>query len=158
MKLETTLQPKSPKKPQKKRAPKGWEFTKEQLEIVEKLAGYGLTVELIADYFGVGQASFYEKKTPGSPLDLAISSGKSRAATFVTGKLMESIRAGNLSAIIFYCKTRLGWKDGSKIEITGEGGGAVKVEDTNKENARDLLKRVLADTLVREELEKNATS
>ena len=41
---------------------------------------------------------------------------------------MSLIKEGNPAAIIFYMKSRCGWRETVKQEITGADGGAVKIE------------------------------
>lgn len=142
-------------KPKKRKvlARKGWETDPEMLKQVKKLAGFGLTAAQIADFICVSRSSFFEKKVDGTALDTAFKEGKADAAAFVTGNLFSQIKGGNITAIIFYCKTQLGWKETSRTEHTGSEGAPIQVEDTTKVNVRDHLKRVLSEVLETEESE-----
>ena len=70
----------------------------------------------------------------------AIKKGKAKANAFVGGKLMALIREGNPAATIFYMKSRCGWKETDRKEITGQDGEPVKVD---KVNQLDLSKLTL---------------
>ena len=52
----------------------------------------------------------------------AIKKGKAKANAFVGGKLMNLIKEGNVSATIFYLKSRCGWKETERTELTGKDG------------------------------------
>jgi len=94
-----------------------FKVTPEVLKEVEVMAGNGLTQIQIAAYYGVTYATLNNAKIRDKSLDFAIKKGKSKSILFVTGKLMEKIKQGNLSAIIFYLKTQAGWNEKSTLEL-----------------------------------------
>lgn len=96
------------------------------LEEVETLAGLGLDHDEIALSLGISEATLYRRKSDSDSFERAIKSGKAKAKRKVTSKLMEKIEAGDLGAIIWYEKTRLGFSE--KIVNAHEGGVKVVVE------------------------------
>lgn len=96
-----------------------FEFTEDILKEIEVLAGRGLTNEQIFNYYGVGKNFWYESKQANPEIDKAFQRGKSKTISMVSGKLMEKIRQGNLSAIIFYLKTQARWSEHSTLGIEG---------------------------------------
>lgn len=96
------------------------------LEEVEKLAGYGLDHDDIALSLGISISTFKRRKSDNELFELAIKRGKAKAKRTVTSKLMEKIEAGDLGAIIWYEKTRLGFSE--KVVNAHEGGIKVIVE------------------------------
>lgn len=115
------------------------------LEEVETLAGLGFSEEEIAISLGVSQDTIDRRKKDTADFADAIKRGKAKAKRKVTSKLMEKIEAGDLGAIIWYEKTRLGFSDKQTVEHTGKDGGAIKHEDVGQpRNDEDTARRVLA--------------
>ena len=75
----------------------------------------------------------------------AIKRGKAKANVFVGGKLMEHIKAGNIAATIFYLKSRCGWKETSRQEMTGADGAPIQVEASEEltERQKAIVDKVL---------------
>lgn len=72
--------------------------------------------EEIARALGISQDTLTRRKKDYADFAEAIKTGRAKANIFVGGKLMQAIKAGNIAAIIFYMKTRCGWKETQKIE------------------------------------------
>lgn len=92
----------------------GFQFTDEQIREVGILAGRGLTQAMIAAYFGISNSCFKNKKRENETLRMAAYQGKAKATAMVSGKLMELIKAGNITAIIFYLRTQGRWKEATE--------------------------------------------
>lgn len=103
------------------------------LKKVEEYAQVCDSEEEIARALGISQATLTRRKQDSDDFAEAIKKGRAKANIFVGGKLMEKIKDGDTASIIFYLKTRAGWKETNRTELTGANGGAVKVE-----NAIDL--------------------
>jgi len=48
----------------------------------------------------------------------------------VAGWLYDNAASGNVAAQIFWCKTRLGWSEKNRLELTGADGDAVRLDNT----------------------------
>lgn len=96
-------------------------LTPDILAEVEILSGRGLTNEHIHNYYGIGRDTWYNNIQHHPELGEAFKRGKSKAISMVSGKLMEQIRKGNLTAIIFYLKTQARWSEHSTLGIEGDG-------------------------------------
>ena len=70
----------------------------------------------IALALGISQDTLTRRKQTRADFAEAIKRGKAKANIFVGGKLMQKIKAGDTASIIFYLKTRCGWKETQKIE------------------------------------------
>lgn len=70
----------------------------------------------IALALGISQDTLTRRKQSRADFAEAIKRGKAKANIFVGGKLMQKIKAGDTASIIFYLKTRCGWKETQKIE------------------------------------------
>jgi hypothetical protein len=93
------------------------ELTDEQVEKVTELAAY-LNCEQIADYFDMGESTFYELKNRDSRVSGAYKKGKAYKiydyAKKLENKAMGVDEHGDTGAIIFYLKTQAGWATESK--------------------------------------------
>jgi len=95
-------------------------ITKPKIKIdlakVESLAANGLTQEQIALALGISETTLYANKRENADLADAIKRGQAKGVAVVTNKLMESIKGGNMTGMIFFLKCRAGWKETQVIE------------------------------------------
>ena len=96
-------------------------ITKPKIQIdlakVESLAANGLTQEQIACALGISEQTFYKRKRDNIEFIDAIKRGKAKGIALVTNKLMESIKGGNMTGMIFFLKTQAGWKETNVQEV-----------------------------------------
>ena len=92
------------------------------LKQVESLAANGLTQEQIAAALGISESTLHKRKKENTEFTAAIKRGKAKGIALVTNKLMESIKAGNMTGMIFFLKTQAGWKETNVQEHTGPNG------------------------------------
>ncbi len=85
---------------------------------VERLAGLGLTQEEIALSLGVADRTLYSRKVENADFADAIKRGKAQANGLVSNVLFELCKAGNVTAIIWYEKTRRGLTDKISLDLT----------------------------------------
>ena len=67
-----------------------------------------------------------KEKRENEQFVLAIKRGKAKGIALVTNKLMESIKGGNITGMIFFLKTQAGWKETNVQEHTGANGTALQ--------------------------------
>lgn len=107
--------------------------TKPKIELdiqkVEELAGLGLTKEEIALSLGVSYSTLNRRAKEFEEVETAIQRGRALANIKVAGELMKAIECGNVTAMIFYLKTRAGWTEKIRTEVTGADGEILKVEN-----------------------------
>ena len=96
------------------------------LKQVESLAANGLTQEQIAAALGISESTLTKRKKENTDFTDAIKRGKAKGIALVTNKLMESIKGGNITAMIFFLKTQAGWKETNVQEHTGANGTALQ--------------------------------
>ena len=97
------------------------------LKQVESLAANGLTQEQIACALGISEQTFYKRKRDNIEFIDAIKRGKAKGIALVTNKLMESIKGGNMTGMIFFLKTQAGWKETNVQEHTGANGDPISL-------------------------------
>jgi hypothetical protein len=104
---------------EKKRGPGRPQWIPKNLHEVEQLAAIGLTEAQIAYSLGICNDTLIRKKKEYSEFSEAIKRGQANGIGKVANKLFENAESGNVSAQIFYLKTRAGWKETKNIEVFG---------------------------------------
>lgn len=89
------------------------------LKKVEEYAQVCDNEEEIANALGISYATLRRRKQESEQFEQAIKRGKAKANVFVGGKLMEKIRGGDTASIIFYMKSRCGWREKNDVNVTG---------------------------------------
>ncbi len=112
---------------------------------VEQYAQVCDNEEEIAQALGISYRTLVRRKAQFVQFGEAIKKGKAKANVFVGGKLMEHIKAGNIAATIFYLKSRCGWKETSRQEMTGADGAPIQVEASEEltERQKAIVDKVL---------------
>lgn len=103
-------------------------------EKVQSMAQYGLTQDQIADVMGIA------KNTLRKLYLKELTTGANLACMAVGKRLFEKCMDGDTTALIYWTKARMGWKDKTSLEISG----AEDIETTlleARERVRKLRKR-----------------
>lgn len=118
-----------------------------QKELIELEAlSSALSVDQIADYFGIGRTCFYEILKRQPEVNERYKKGRAKVVADIAEGLIQSAIDGDNTARIFYLKTQAGWKETVKNEHSGVDGKAIEtisVEVTDKEAAKaymDMIK------------------
>jgi hypothetical protein len=114
-----------------------WKPSQKELRTIECAMAAGLSVEQAARSIGHCSKLVHERCAD------AIENGRDRCNAAVVEKLFRSCMKGNTIALMFWCKARLGWQERQRVEHTGGGGGAIKVEKVEAE-ANAFTQRILA--------------
>jgi hypothetical protein len=117
-------------------------LSEDQVREVQTLAAV-LSVEQMADYFGIGRTTFYEVMKRQPEVLEHYQRGKAKAIGTVAKNLIVQANSGNTTAAIFYLKTQAGWKETTRQELTGADGGPIKQEtDDARDQLLDRLARI----------------
>lgn len=112
--------------------------TKPRIEIdldeVETLASRGLTQQQIADALGISVDTLYSRKRENQDFQEAIKRGQAKGVASVSNKLYESAMRGEAWAVCFFLKTKGGYKETQKVEMTADVK-TQEVELTSKQKA-----------------------
>lgn len=108
---------------------KAHEPTDKDRKQVTLMAGIGLTHDQIAKIVGISDETL--RKYYGEELATATARMNAQVAqnlfSMATGK-----GAGSVASAIFWMKSRGGWREVDRKEISGPDGGPIKTESTNK--------------------------
>jgi hypothetical protein len=117
-----------------------------QIAQVEKLAGYGLNEELIADFFGMCDDTLRQRMYEDPMISRAYKKGRAKLAVEIGNSLAEGVRRGETAMVIFACKTILGMRETNRTEITGANGGPLQMKPRSMDNLTDAeLDAILAE-------------
>ena len=108
------------KKATKSRARK---LTEDESAQVEALAAY-LSVEQMADFFGISYSTMRRILDRDSDVLNRYKKGRSKALVAVAQGLLQQARGGNMTAAIFYLKTRGGWSTNHELTVSGSPDGS----------------------------------
>jgi len=98
------------------------EPSKESRQLVQLHATIGTPQKVIADILDIDDKTL--TKYYRAELDQAMA----RANASVGGALFNKATKGDTAAMIFWMKTRAGWREKQEIEHSGPDGGAIPVE------------------------------
>lgn len=96
-------------------------LTDEQIAQVEALAAV-LSLEQIADYFGVSKVTFYAIMDRQPLVSLRYKAGKSKAIASVATGLLQKARSGDTASAVFYLKTQARWRETTHLDHTSSDG------------------------------------
>jgi len=82
---------------------------KERIQL-EALAPY-LTMEQIADFYGISQKTFQAMRERDEEIASIYKRGKGKAVAKMASSLFQNGIKGNITAQIFYLKTQGGWRE-----------------------------------------------
>lgn len=99
---------------------KKYEPTEEQKHQVMMLKATGTTNELIANIIGISIPTL--RKAFRSELETGLAETNAKVAE----SLFNQALAGNVTAQIFWLKTRAGWRETDRLELTGADGGPIQ--------------------------------
>ena len=95
-----------------------------QIAQVEALANY-LPIEQVAGYFNISVSDFLDLQKKDKRVLRAYRKGKIRGVCKVATLLWQQMEAGNVTALIFFLKTRGDWRE-KPIAETGDSAHKVK--------------------------------
>ena len=96
-------------------ARKAKELSEEQIVQVETL-GAVLSIEQIADYFGISKVTFYKMMDRNPEISERYKRGKAKAIGTIANSLLTKARSGDTASQIFYLKTQAGWREKEREE------------------------------------------
>jgi len=96
------------------RGPQPMEPTDEQRRLVEHYCSIGYTQDQIAALMDVSDVTLRKYYAP------ELKNGTLKVNAQIGGKLFQKAMGGDTASLIFWAKTRMGWKETSGMEHSGE--------------------------------------
>jgi transposase len=112
---------------------------------VKTLAAVGIRYEDIASKLGISSDTL--TRHYGQELD----DGRVDANAQIGRSLYEQAKAGNITAMIFWLKTRAGWRETHNHEISGKDGQPIKIEAENE--ASKMMTALLTNIELKRQLD-----
>jgi hypothetical protein len=102
-----------------------FEPTQKDRELVESMSGYGVPFEQIAALVGGG----IHRETLAKHFEKELVLGKAKANSKIGQTLFQKATGGDTTAMIWWSKTQMGWKETKEIEFTDKSAEKVtKIE------------------------------
>jgi hypothetical protein len=101
--------------------------TDAQREQVKILSACGVPQKNICQIIA-GKNKTIDEKTLRKHFEAELDNGSALANAKVAQSLFKKATGGNVTAQIFWLKTRAGWSEKNSIEITGKDGGAIQTQ------------------------------
>lgn len=99
-----------------------------QLKQLKLLAGYGLTLNELAGFLGINPSTLDDLIKRDPNIKGAIEKGRSEAAGQVAQSLFNNaVRKNNVTAQIFWLKTRLRWREADRRDDDGEDAPSIRI-------------------------------
>ncbi len=96
------------------RGPKPWEPTAAERRAVEHYVAIGYTQDQIASLLGCCEQTL-RTKFPDE-----LKNGGLKVNAQIGGKLFQKAMGGDTASLIFWAKTRMGWKETSGLDLNGD--------------------------------------
>lgn len=122
-------------------------FNEEQIVQIEAL-GAVLSLAQVADYFGISLNTFHAACERQPEVLERYKKGKTKAIGSVAQSLLTQAREGNLTAAIFYLKTRAGWRETQVVDnVSSDGSMTPKAKEIemSKEDLQGALSEALKE-------------
>lgn len=120
-------------------------FNDEQIIQIEAL-GAVLSLTQIADYFGIALNTFHAACERQPEVLERYKRGQAKAIGSVAQNLLMQAREGNLTAAIFYLKTRAGWRETQVVDNVSSDG-SMTPKDKEVQMSKEDLQGALSEAL-----------
>lgn len=121
----------------KKRGRKPFQPTAAQRKAVAVWASIGTPHDVMAAQLGIA------RQTLENAFDRELKDGKAITDQAISKSLYQKALTGNVPCMIFWAKTRLGWRETNRTEVTGADGGPLAVQNLSDAELRAQLQAVL---------------
>ena len=114
---------------------------------VEALASFGVPQPDIAAYIGVSEPTLrlhYRGQLDFSAIKANATVGKYLYSLASGAALRDGAKHADCrTAAIFWAKTRMGWRETSDVNLSVNGGGSLKLETTDPQEAAEAYQKMV---------------
>lgn len=103
--------------------------------MVEQMCAVGIPQESMCLVIRDG----IDKKTLRKHFRTELDTGTIKANTRIGGRLFNKAMSGDTASLIFWCKTRMGWKESNIHELTGKDGAPLHPATIKAKDALKLI-------------------
>lgn len=106
---------------------------------IKRLARIGMTNQMIVDYYSTFEGPTMSETTLKKYYQQDLSLGRVGGVAFASNKLMDKIKEGNLTAIIFYLKTKGGFIETRGVQVRDKDNNPTDLEiDLSSASKEDI--------------------
>ncbi len=117
--------------------------TDDQRKLVEQLAAFGIPMDKMVQMINGTNGKPITVKTLRKHFETELETGELKANTKIAQCLYKQATGGNVTAIIFWLKTRARWKESpQQLELTGKDGGPVHGVNMTPDEFREIAKEI----------------
>lgn len=103
-------------------------FSEEQIKQIKQLAGFGLTTEQIASFFGMSKKTYMRRQIEQPEINDAFHKGVTIAISNVAQTAYQMAMSGKVPAMtMFFLKCRAGWREKVTVEHEGSSENPVQI-------------------------------
>lgn len=120
-----------------------WAPTPDQLTQIEAMAGFGLSTDKIAILLGVSERTLQRAAEHDHTVRDTLERGRAKVELQVRKGAYDAAKAGNVTMQIFLLKTKYGFREVERLELTGADGGPIetkKIDMSDEELDKRLAK------------------
>lgn len=117
------------------------------LEKIQTMAANGNSDTTIAHTLGIAHITFRNLRDRDKKVDAALQTGKGRLADEITDMILTKAREGNIIAMIFFAKGRLGWRENGPIPQAATTAVQVNIQVPARMTDEEFTKLVEVKTV-----------
>ena len=122
-------------------------ITETGLEKIETMAANGNADTTIAYTLGIRPDTLRSMRNRDERVDVALQTGKGRLADEITDLILTKARGGNIIAMIFFAKGRLGWRESGPIPQAATTAVQVNIQVPARMTDEEFTKLVEVKTV-----------
>lgn len=122
---------------------KGFKFKKTDYKILEREGGKRSIAAIGAKFFKVSKTTMERALRSDAGAREALERGRHNSIGEIESVAYKMAKSGkNTAMTTFYLKTRAGYRETQRVELTGRNGGPIETSELTPEQRREKLKKL----------------